>query len=166
MTGPWVVILAAGEGARMRSERAKVLHPLGGRPLIAYPVTLARAVGARGIVVVVGHQGDHVVLPRLTQVANARLVHVPRVEPAAQVLRHPLNSAWCESGDHLHDVGVLVYLDVLVAELEQRIHVAAGKRFVEAVDQVEALLVHRGASVAVGLRFPSHHNDADGGRAR
>jgi bifunctional UDP-N-acetylglucosamine pyrophosphorylase/glucosamine-1-phosphate N-acetyltransferase len=60
MTGLWGVILAAGEGKRMRSERAKVLHLLGGRPLIAYPVALARAAGAHGIVVVVGHQADRV----------------------------------------------------------------------------------------------------------
>ncbi|HEV8310066.1 MAG TPA: bifunctional UDP-N-acetylglucosamine diphosphorylase/glucosamine-1-phosphate N-acetyltransferase GlmU [Methylomirabilota bacterium] len=60
MTETWTVILAAGEGKRMRSGRAKVLHRLGGRPLIAYPVALARAVGTRGIVVVVGHQGDGV----------------------------------------------------------------------------------------------------------
>ncbi len=58
MTETWAVILAAGEGKRMRSARAKVLHRLGGRPLVAYPVELAGAVGARGIVVVVGHQGE------------------------------------------------------------------------------------------------------------
>jgi bifunctional UDP-N-acetylglucosamine pyrophosphorylase/glucosamine-1-phosphate N-acetyltransferase len=54
------VVLAAGEGKRMRSERVKVLHPLGGRPLIAYPVAVARALGAPGIVVVVGRQGERV----------------------------------------------------------------------------------------------------------
>jgi bifunctional UDP-N-acetylglucosamine pyrophosphorylase/glucosamine-1-phosphate N-acetyltransferase len=56
----WAVILAAGEGKRMRSRRAKVLHPLAGRPLVEYPVALARAAGAAGIVVVVGHGGDAV----------------------------------------------------------------------------------------------------------
>lgn len=60
MTETWAVILAAGEGKRMRSARAKVLHPLGGRPLVSYPVELARAVGVRGIVVVVGQQGEAV----------------------------------------------------------------------------------------------------------
>jgi bifunctional UDP-N-acetylglucosamine pyrophosphorylase/glucosamine-1-phosphate N-acetyltransferase len=56
----WTVILAAGEGKRMRSARAKVLHRLAGRPLIEYPLALARALGARGTVVVIGHQGDAV----------------------------------------------------------------------------------------------------------
>jgi bifunctional UDP-N-acetylglucosamine pyrophosphorylase / glucosamine-1-phosphate N-acetyltransferase len=60
MTETWAVVLAAGEGKRMRSGRAKVLHRLGGRPLVTYPVELARQIGARGVVVVVGHQGDEV----------------------------------------------------------------------------------------------------------
>jgi bifunctional UDP-N-acetylglucosamine pyrophosphorylase/glucosamine-1-phosphate N-acetyltransferase len=54
-----VIILAAGEGKRMRSRMPKVLHPLCGRPLIGYPVRLARALSDR-IVVVVGPDGDGV----------------------------------------------------------------------------------------------------------
>src|SRR5215213_167201 len=49
-----VVILAAGEGTRMRSATPKVLHPLCGRPLIAWPIAAARAAGAERIVVVDG----------------------------------------------------------------------------------------------------------------
>jgi len=60
MSRTWAVILAAGEGKRMRSRRAKVLHHLAGRPLIAYPAALASAVGAAGTVVVIGHQGQAV----------------------------------------------------------------------------------------------------------
>ena len=53
------VILAAGEAKRMRSARPKVLHALCGRPLVAYPVNVARALGAR-VVVVVGRAADEV----------------------------------------------------------------------------------------------------------
>jgi bifunctional UDP-N-acetylglucosamine pyrophosphorylase/glucosamine-1-phosphate N-acetyltransferase len=49
---PTVVILAAGEGTRMRSALPKVLHPLCGRPLIAWPVEAAREAGAGTVVVV------------------------------------------------------------------------------------------------------------------
>jgi bifunctional UDP-N-acetylglucosamine pyrophosphorylase / glucosamine-1-phosphate N-acetyltransferase len=49
----WAVILAAGEGKRMRSERPKILHLLGGQPLVRYPVALVRAAGVAGTVVVV-----------------------------------------------------------------------------------------------------------------
>jgi bifunctional UDP-N-acetylglucosamine pyrophosphorylase / glucosamine-1-phosphate N-acetyltransferase len=53
------IILAAGEAKRMRSARPKVLHPFCGRPLIAYPVGAAAALGAR-VVVVVGRAADEV----------------------------------------------------------------------------------------------------------
>src|SRR5881396_1858548 len=54
------VVLAAGEGKRMRSRQPKVLHPLCGRPLIAYPLRTARALADR-IVLVVGPNADEVV---------------------------------------------------------------------------------------------------------
>jgi bifunctional UDP-N-acetylglucosamine pyrophosphorylase / glucosamine-1-phosphate N-acetyltransferase len=56
MSQPIVVILAAGLGTRMKSERAKVLHEVAGRPLIAWAVENARMAGARRVVAVLGHQ--------------------------------------------------------------------------------------------------------------
>jgi bifunctional UDP-N-acetylglucosamine pyrophosphorylase/glucosamine-1-phosphate N-acetyltransferase len=56
----WAVILAAGEGKRMRSGRPKILHPLGGQPLVRYPVALARESGTTGTVVVVAPGADTV----------------------------------------------------------------------------------------------------------
>jgi bifunctional UDP-N-acetylglucosamine pyrophosphorylase/glucosamine-1-phosphate N-acetyltransferase len=58
--GPVAVVLAAGQGKRMRSERPKVLHEVGGRPMISWVVDAARAAGCRRIVVVIGHRGDEV----------------------------------------------------------------------------------------------------------
>ena len=52
MTAPVVVILAAGQGTRMRSKTPKLLHQLCGRPLIGWPVAAAREAGAGKIVVV------------------------------------------------------------------------------------------------------------------
>jgi bifunctional UDP-N-acetylglucosamine pyrophosphorylase / glucosamine-1-phosphate N-acetyltransferase len=46
------VILAAGQGTRMRSRTPKLLHPLCGRPMIEWPVAAARDAGAETIVVV------------------------------------------------------------------------------------------------------------------
>jgi len=54
------IVMAAGLGTRMNSNRAKVLHHLGGRPLISYPLMALRAAGVDPIVVVVGHQADAV----------------------------------------------------------------------------------------------------------
>jgi bifunctional UDP-N-acetylglucosamine pyrophosphorylase/glucosamine-1-phosphate N-acetyltransferase len=53
-----VVILAAGQGKRMRSELPKVLHRLGGRPLLAHVLETARELKAGKICVVYGHGGE------------------------------------------------------------------------------------------------------------
>lgn len=58
--GPVAIIMAAGHGKRMKSERAKVLHEVCGRPMISYVVDAARGAGARTIVVVVGYAADQV----------------------------------------------------------------------------------------------------------
>jgi bifunctional UDP-N-acetylglucosamine pyrophosphorylase/glucosamine-1-phosphate N-acetyltransferase len=55
-----VVILAAGKGTRMYSSTPKVLHPLGGRPLLQHVVDSARRLNADRIVVVYGHGGEQV----------------------------------------------------------------------------------------------------------
>jgi bifunctional UDP-N-acetylglucosamine pyrophosphorylase / glucosamine-1-phosphate N-acetyltransferase len=68
VTAPVVVILAAGQGTRMRSALPKVLHPLCGRPLIGWPIAAARAAGAQKVVVVGGP--DRVLAPALSQQAE------------------------------------------------------------------------------------------------
>jgi len=55
----WAVILAAGKGTRMRSKLAKVLHPVLGRPMVAWPAEAAQAAGL-SVVLVVNHQEDAV----------------------------------------------------------------------------------------------------------
>ncbi|HEB81048.1 MAG TPA: bifunctional N-acetylglucosamine-1-phosphate uridyltransferase/glucosamine-1-phosphate acetyltransferase, partial [Chromatiales bacterium] len=52
-----IVILAAGQGTRMRSDLPKVLHPLAGRTLLEHVVAAARNLGARAIHVVYGYGG-------------------------------------------------------------------------------------------------------------
>ena len=54
------VILAAGQGTRMRSARSKVLHEVLGRPMVAYPIGLSQELRAQPIVAVLGHQRDAV----------------------------------------------------------------------------------------------------------
>jgi bifunctional UDP-N-acetylglucosamine pyrophosphorylase/glucosamine-1-phosphate N-acetyltransferase len=50
--------MAAGEGTRMRSEVPKVLHPVCGRPMVAWPVLAAREAGAERIAVIVSPDHD------------------------------------------------------------------------------------------------------------
>ena len=61
MTAPLhVVILAAGEGKRMKSAVPKVLQKIAGRPMLAQVIETARALHPAGIHVVYGHGGDAV----------------------------------------------------------------------------------------------------------
>ena len=60
MTNIAAVVLAAGKGTRMKSDRAKVLHEAGGRPIAFYPIRAALALDASPVVVVVGHQAESV----------------------------------------------------------------------------------------------------------
>ncbi len=55
-----LLILAAGEGTRMKSSLPKTLHPLCGRPMIRYPLESARALGAEHKIVVVGRGAERV----------------------------------------------------------------------------------------------------------
>ena len=55
-----VVILAAGQGKRMRSDLPKVLHPIAGKPMLAQVIDTARRLGAGCICVVYGHGGEQV----------------------------------------------------------------------------------------------------------
>jgi bifunctional UDP-N-acetylglucosamine pyrophosphorylase / glucosamine-1-phosphate N-acetyltransferase len=54
------VVLAAGEGTRMRSTTPKVLHPLCGRPMLLHVLDALEALPLERIVVVVGHAAEHV----------------------------------------------------------------------------------------------------------
>ncbi|MFG1674252.1 bifunctional UDP-N-acetylglucosamine diphosphorylase/glucosamine-1-phosphate N-acetyltransferase GlmU [Micromonospora sp. NPDC049282] len=65
-----VVVLAAGEGKRMKSSLPKVLHPLLGRTLLGHVLVAAEPLGADRTVVVVGHGADQV-RAHLTEVAPA-----------------------------------------------------------------------------------------------
>jgi bifunctional UDP-N-acetylglucosamine pyrophosphorylase / glucosamine-1-phosphate N-acetyltransferase len=56
-----IVIMAAGKGTRLKSKRAKVLHEIGGQPLLAHVIKAAQQiVPAEHIYVIVGHQAENV----------------------------------------------------------------------------------------------------------
>jgi len=54
------LVLAAGQGTRMKSQLAKVLHPLAGRPMLHFPLAAAEALDLARLVVVVGRDADSV----------------------------------------------------------------------------------------------------------
>src|SRR3546814_15408694 len=69
-----IVVLAAGQGTRMRSSMPKVLHPLGGRPLVAHVLDTAASLNPVRIAVVVRHEHDRVVEALLDLAPDVRLV--------------------------------------------------------------------------------------------
>jgi len=66
------LILAAGQGTRMKSPKAKVLHELGGRPMICHVLEKVLPLSPERIVVVVGHQAQ--------AVRKAAALHFPNVD--------------------------------------------------------------------------------------
>ena len=93
-----VVILAAGKGTRMRSPLPKVLHPLCGRPLIAWVVDQALALDPARIVLVVGHGAEAVeaaVRPMVGDLEFTAVVQEPQngTGHALQVAAPALNGA-------------------------------------------------------------------------
>jgi bifunctional UDP-N-acetylglucosamine pyrophosphorylase/glucosamine-1-phosphate N-acetyltransferase len=60
LTAPEAIVLAAGQGTRMRSRIPKVLHPLAGRPLVLHVLDALTAIGVERPVVVTGHGADAV----------------------------------------------------------------------------------------------------------
>ncbi len=74
------IVLAAGKGTRMRSSRAKVLHELLGRPLVCYPIELARSLGAEPVVAVLGHQREAVEAALLARFGAGAVAVVEQAE--------------------------------------------------------------------------------------
>lgn len=54
------VILAAGQGTRMKSDTSKVLHEVFGKPMVYYPMQAAKEIGAEEICLIVGHKAEEV----------------------------------------------------------------------------------------------------------
>lgn len=75
-----ILVLAAGLGTRMRSNTAKVLHLLDGRPLIGHVCHAAAALAPRKVYVVVGHQGNEVKKAVLAELVSDQTVIVEQKE--------------------------------------------------------------------------------------
>lgn len=83
MTAVDVVVMAAGKGTRMKSRTAKVLHRLGGRPLVQHVMETAQALSARRTIVITGHGAEDVEgwLRQSAQAAGRALPDFVRQEP-------------------------------------------------------------------------------------
>lgn len=93
-----IIILAAGQGTRMKSALPKVLHPLAGKPLLEHVIDTARCLNPARIIVVYGHGGEQVPavlagddliwVEQAQQLGTGHAVEqaMPEVEPDSTVL--------------------------------------------------------------------------------
>jgi bifunctional UDP-N-acetylglucosamine pyrophosphorylase / glucosamine-1-phosphate N-acetyltransferase len=107
VSSPLVLVMAAGEGTRMRSSTPKMLHPVCGRPLVAWPIFAAREAGAGRIAAIVSPSVDistglpegveTVEQPQADGTGGAVRAALPLIEASETVLilsgDHPLISA-------------------------------------------------------------------------
>jgi bifunctional UDP-N-acetylglucosamine pyrophosphorylase/glucosamine-1-phosphate N-acetyltransferase len=92
-----VVILAAGQGTRMKSRLPKVLHPIAGRPMIEYVLRTARSLSPSSITLIVGHQAD-VVQRRLEEQGDLRFARQEPQRGTAHALQQAEASLAGETG--------------------------------------------------------------------
>jgi len=125
-----VIVLAAGQGKRMRSVLPKVLQPLAAKPMLGHVLDTARALEARRIVVVYGHGGEVV-----REALDAPDLAWARQDPP-QGTGHAVQQAMplVEDGD----IALILYGDVPLIGVPtlQRLMAAAGER------QMALLTVH------------------------
>ena len=135
-----VVILAAGEGKRMKSSRSKLLHEIAGHSMLSYAVTAATNVRPEQIVVVVGHRRDQV------------QAHLAEIAPHVQTVVQERTA-----GHRARRAVALAQLDDLSGE----VIVTLGDVPMLASDTLAALLVeHRRAQAG------DHRADRRGARSR
>jgi len=129
-----VILLAAGKGTRMKSDTVKVLHPIAGRPMLAYSLDLAFELEPREILVVVGFQADRV--RQAFAETDSRVIWVlqPEQKGTADAVRCALPHLTQSQGTVLIHYGDVPLLrkETLLALLEQHKRSASPLTFLTA----------------------------------
>ncbi|MGP6177624.1 bifunctional UDP-N-acetylglucosamine diphosphorylase/glucosamine-1-phosphate N-acetyltransferase GlmU [Microbacterium sp. A196] len=127
-----IVVLAAGQGTRMKSRLPKVLHPIAGRPLVGHVLTTAAHLGAEHIEVVVRHERDRVVEMLSQGYPDAVIVDQDEVPGTGRAVQ--------------------VAVDALPDEFEGDVLVLSGDVPLLEADTLRALIdAHRGAAAAATI---------------
>lgn len=106
-----VVVLAAGQGTRMRSSRPKVLHEIAGLPMLAHVLVAARGLEPARVAVVVRHERDAVAAAALQQVPDALIVDQDDVPGTGRAVEVAVEALGDFDGDVLVVNGDLPHVD-------------------------------------------------------
>ncbi|OJU40223.1 MAG: UDP-N-acetylglucosamine diphosphorylase/glucosamine-1-phosphate N-acetyltransferase [Microbacterium sp. 69-10] len=137
-----IIVLAAGQGTRMKSRLPKVLHEIGGRPLVGHVLTTAHALGAQHIEVVVRHEREQVIATLAEQYPDARIVDQDEIPGTGRAVQ--------------------VALDALPDDFDGDVLVLSGDVPLLEADTLQHLLDgHRAASAAATL-LSAHLDDPTG----
>ena len=137
-----VIVLAAGEGTRMKSRTPKVLHRIGGRTLVGHAIAAARATSPEHLAVVVRHERDLVA------------AHVAEVDPKAVIADQ----------DEVKGTGRATEcaLDVLPADLDGTVLVTYGDVPLLAGDTLQSLVDEHVATQSAVTVITAHLADPTG----
>src|SRR5262245_46647474 len=127
------VVLAAGEGTRMRSTTPKVLHPLCGRPMLLHVLDVLQRLPLERIVVVVGHEAEHVTKTMQEQLVGevpVEFVEQPQQRGTGDAVSVAL-TAFADDLD-LEDDLIVVTGDAPLLRAESLAHLATEHRRAEA----------------------------------
>ena len=130
-----VIVLAAGEGTRMRSRTAKVLHELCGRSMLGHAIATARELGPEQLIVVVGHGRDMVSAHVTDRDADTRIVVQERQGGTGHAVRTVLEATGQISG-----TVVVTYADTPLLRAETLARLVTEHTTAE--NAVTALTVH------------------------
>lgn len=98
------IILAAGEGSRMKSKSSKVVHKICGKPLLSYVIDTAKKAGSNKNVVIIGHSSD-----KVKKVINDNSVDFA-IQPIGDEYPYGTGFAVICAKEHINDDDIVVIL--------------------------------------------------------
>ncbi|MBX9592043.1 MAG: bifunctional UDP-N-acetylglucosamine diphosphorylase/glucosamine-1-phosphate N-acetyltransferase GlmU [Hyphomonadaceae bacterium] len=159
-----IVLLAGGKGVRMRSDLPKVLHPIGGRPMLTHALATAQAAGASRLALVVGPEASLVRAEALRAAPNIDIFEQPSQGGTADALLAARAALERHAGDVLvmfADTPLIeaARLRALIAALDAGAQVAVlafepadptgyGRLVADTAGRIVAIREHKDASAA------------------
>ena len=122
-----VIVLAAGEGTRMRSSTPKVLHEIAGLPMLGHALATATALGAQRVVPVIRHEKDKLEAYINAYYPQAHIVHQDEIPGTGRAVECAINAFPDDfSGAVVVTSGDVPLLDVQTIESMIDVHLSTG----------------------------------------